>query len=180
MTVIMLLGALIYQRHTLNNAMSLIKAQEQTIDLLNSQTTDTLTRVDTLYQERVVYKPYPQPVEKRITDTIYIPTEQPLFLVSKSFQEELLDGNLKVHLNAQVDGYQRPDNDEYPTLRNLYVKVDVPEVHKTDQITQTQTIIKPHNKRLKPIILPTIGIGYNPFNNKIEPTVGISVGLAKQ
>lgn len=179
MTVIMLLGALIYQRHTLNNAMNLIKAQEQTIDLLQNTTTDTLTRVDTIYQERVVYKPYPQPVEKRITDTIYINTEQPLFLVSKSFQEELLDGNLKVHLNAQVDGYQRHDNDEYPTLKNLFVKVDVPEVHQTDQITQTQTIIKPRNKKLKPIILPTITIGYNPFNNKIEPTVGISVGIVR-
>lgn len=180
MTVIMLLGALIYQRHTLSNAMNLIKAQEQTIDLLNSQTTDTITRVDTLYLSKVIYQPFPQPVEKRITDTMYIPTEQPLFLVSKSFQEELLDGNLKVHLNAQVDGYQRTDNDEYPTLRNLYVKVDVPEVHKTSQITTTQTVIKPHNKKLKPIILPTVTIGYNPFNNKIEPTVGISIGLAKQ
>lgn len=179
MTVIMLLGALIYQRHTLNNAMNLIKAQEQTIDLLQNTTTDTLTRVDTLYQERVVYKPYPQPVEKRITDTIYIPTEQPLFLVSKSFQEELLDGNLKVHLNAQVDGYQRHDNDEYPTLKNLFVKVDVPEVHQTNQITQTQTIIKPRNKKLKPIILPTIGIGYNPLNNTIQPTVGVSIGIAR-
>lgn len=180
MTVIMLLGALIYQRHTLNNAMNLIKAQEQTIDLLQNTTTDTITTVDTIYLVKTIFQPYPEPVEKRITDTIYINTEQPLFLVSKSFQEELLDGNLKVHLNAQVDGYQRHDNDEYPTLRNLYVKVDVPEVHQTNQITATQTIIKPRSKKLKPIILPTVTIGYNPFNNRVEPTVGISVGLAKQ
>lgn len=179
-TVIILFAALLYEHHTLQGAIDVIQEQERTIELLKNQKTETIIKRDTIYQEKVVYtKPPQQPKEKIVYDTVYIPSDQPLFLVTKTFQDELLQGNLTINYQADVMGYQRKGEENLPTITSMAVKVRYPETHQETETTTTQTIVQPQRKRLKPIILPTIGVGYDPIHNTIAPTVGISIGLAK-
>lgn len=178
-TVIILFAALLYEHHTLEGAIDVIQEQERVIELLKSKKTETIIKRDTIYQEKVVYTKPQQPKEKIVYDTVYIPSDQPLFLVTKSFQDELLQGNLTINYQADVMGYQRKGEENLPTITNMSIGVRYPETQTTTETTTTQTIVQPQRKRLKPIILPTIGVGYDPIHNTIAPTVGISIGLAK-
>lgn len=177
LTVLILIGTLFYQGSTLSNAMELIKEQERTIELLENQEVKTYTRIDTLWMERIVYSKPKPPQTVTVYDTVFV--QEPLFLVSKTFQDELLQGNLTVNYSADVMGYQRKNDENLPTLTNMAINVKYPEVQTSTETTTTQTLTKPQRRRLKPIILPTIGIGYDPIHNTIAPTVGISVGIAK-
>lgn len=124
---------------------------------------DTVIQYDTIYIEKPIPK-YVTRTEEKVdtvlqyateTDTIYLPISLPI--ISKEYSDE--------RYKALVKGVEFGS---YPLLESLEI------YQTTNYITETKTIVRKPKWGWQ--LTGGVGVGYNPWSNKIEPTISLTIG----
>lgn len=123
---------------------------------------DTVTRVDTIYKDPI--PKYVTKTNERVdtiieyrteTDTLFIPLQLPI--ISKEYSDETY--------KALVKGVEFGS---YPALESLEIYQPV------TTISETKTIVRKPKFGFN--LQGGVGVGYNPWSNKIEPMIGVTIG----
>lgn len=125
--------------------------------------TDTVIQYDTIKIEKPIPK-YITRTEEKVdtvieyaseTDTIYVPISLPI--ISKEYSDE--------RYKALIKGVEFGS---YPSLESLEI------FETTNYITTEKTIVRKPKWGWN--LQGGVGAGYNPWSNKIEPTISLTIG----